>query len=193
MSIAVDPKTDALIVVDLQQDFCPGGALAVPEGDRIIPVVNRLLRLTTWFTVATRDWHPANHCSFSNQGGPWPAHCVADTAGSAFHPAFDVSAVRHVVSKADTPATDAYSGFQGTTLADRLGAEGIRRVFVCGLATDYCVKATALDALRQGFEAVVVTDAVRGVEVHAGDSAAALAAMQAHGVVLTESRNLTAG
>ncbi len=190
MDITVHPDTDALIVVDLQRDFCPGGALAVPEGDQIVPVVNRLVRLSTWLTVATRDWHPTDHCSFSAQGGPWPAHCVADSAGAAFHPGFDVSAIRHIVSKAAMPATDAYSGFEGTNLERLLRAHGIRRVFVCGLATDYCVKATVLDARRHQFEAAVITDAILGVEVHPGDCTAALEAMRLSGVALVESTDL---
>jgi len=189
-NITVHPDTDALIVVDLQRDFCPGGALAVPEGDQIVPVVNRLVRLTTWLTVATRDWHPADHCSFSAQGGPWPAHCVADSAGAVFHPGFDMSAIRHIVSKATMKAIDAYSGFEGTNLDSLLRSHGVRRVFVCGLATDYCVKATALDARRHRFEAAVITDAIRGVEVRPGDCATALEAMHLNGVALVDSHDL---
>ncbi len=190
MAIVVDPHTDALIVVDVQRDFCPGGALAVPEGDAVVPVVNRLLRLTGWLTVATRDWHPTRHCSFTGQGGPWPAHCVADSAGADFHPGLDQAAVRQVISKATTTSKDAYSGFQGTDLARVLQDHGIRRVFVCGLATDYCVKATALDARQHGFETAVVADAIRGVDVRPGDCAAALAAMESAGVTLVQSADL---
>jgi nicotinamidase/pyrazinamidase len=191
MSLAVRPETDALILADVQIDFCPGGALGISQGDQVVPVINRLLRLAGWLTVATRDWHPADHCSFTAQGGPWPPHCVAGTAGAGFHPALDLAAVRHVVSKATTQAAEAYSAFQGTELAGLLRGQGIRRVFVCGLATDYCVKATALDARLGGFDTVVVTDAIRGVEVHPGDSAAALEAMRAAGITLVQSTELT--
>lgn len=182
MTIRVNPETDALLVVDVQRDFCPGGALAVPQGDRIVPAINRLLGLTHWVTVATRDWHPPDHCSFTAQGGIWPAHCVAHTDGAAFHPELQVSRIRHLVSKAVTKGSEAYSGFQGTDLARLLRSSNLRRVFVCGLATDYCVKATALDARHAGLDVVVIEDAIRGVEVHPGDCAAALAEMRAAGI-----------
>ena len=190
MPIQVDPQTDALIVVDVQRDFCPGGALAVPRGDDVVPVINRLLGLTDWLTVATRDWHPADHCSFEAQGGIWPPHCVAGTDGAAFHPALDQSRIRTVVSKAVTSDAEAYSGFQGTGLAARLAARGVRRVFVCGLATDYCVKATALDARRAGLDVVVIEDAIRGVEVKPGDCAKAVDEMRASAIVLAPSAAL---
>jgi nicotinamidase/pyrazinamidase len=190
MPIQVDPQTDALIVVDVQRDFCPGGALAVPHGDDVVPVINRLLGLTDWLTVATRDWHPADHCSFEAQGGIWPPHCVAGTDGAAFHPALDQSRIRTVVSKAVTRDAEAYSGFQGTSLAARLAARGVQRVFVCGLATDYCVKATALDARRAGLDVVVIEDAIRGVEVKPGDCAKAVDEMRASAIVLAPSAEL---
>jgi nicotinamidase/pyrazinamidase len=182
MIIRVNPNTDALLIVDVQRDFCPGGALAVPQGDGIIPAINRLLGLTHWVSVATRDWHPPDHCSFNAQGGIWPAHCVAGTDGAVFHPDLRVSKIGHVVSKAVTKDSEAYSGFQGTDLARLLQSSNIRRVFVCGLATDYCVKATALDARHAGLDVVVIEDAIRGVEVHPGDCAAALAEMRAAGI-----------
>jgi nicotinamidase/pyrazinamidase len=192
MRIVVAPKTDALIVVDVQRDFCPGGALAVPDGDQVVPVINRLLNLTDWLTVATRDWHPLDHCSFKAQGGIWPVHCVAETDGAAFHPGLETSRIRHVVSKAITKTAEAYSGFQGTDLARRLESHGIRRVFVCGLATDYCVKATALDARRIGLEVIVLTDAIRGVGGHPGDCVRALDEMRAAGVEFSTSGDVTA-
>jgi len=192
MSIAVDSRTDALIVVDVQRDFCPGGALAVPHGDDVVPAINRLLGLTDWLTVATRDWHPADHCSFKAQGGIWPPHCVAGTDGAAFHPALDQARIGTVVSKAVTRDAEAYSGFHGTDLATRLAARGIRRVFVCGLATDYCVKATALDARSAGLDVVVIEDAIRGVEVTPGDCVKAVDEMRAAAIVLTPSGELTA-
>jgi len=190
MTIRVNPETDALLVVDVQRDFCPGGTLAVPQGDRIVPAINRLLGLTHWVTVATRDWHPPDHCSFKAQGGIWPAHCVADTDGASFHPELQVSRIRHVVSKAVAKDFEAYSGFQGTDLARLLQSSKLRRVFVCGLATDYCVKATALDARHAGLDVVVIEDAIRGVEVHPGDCAAALAEMTAAGIAFARAADL---
>ena len=191
MSITVDPRTDALIVVDVQRDFCPGGALAVPRGDEVVPVINRLLVVTDWLTVATRDWHPADHCSFTAQGGIWPPHCVAGTDGAAFHHALDQARIRHIVSKALTRDAEAYSGFQGTDLAALLASRGIGRAFVCGLATDYCVKGTALDARRAGLDVVVIEDAIRGVEVKPGDCVKAIDEMRASAIVLAPSAELT--
>ena len=172
---------DGLIVVDLQVDFCPGGALAVAEGDEVVAPVNGLLNIPGWMKVATRDWHPADHASFEAQGGIWPVHCVAETRGAAFHPGMEAGKVEMVVSKATTRDAEAYSGFDGTTLADDLREAGIGRLFVCGLATDYCVKATALDARREGFEVVVVEDAVRAVNVNPGDGEKAIEEMRAAG------------
>jgi nicotinamidase/pyrazinamidase len=190
MTITVHPTTDVLIVVDVQRDFCPGGALAVPQGDEVVPIINRLLTLTGWLTVATRDWHPIDHCSFKAQGGIWPPHCVAGTDGATFHPALDAKRIGHIVSKAATPDAEAYSGFQGTDLTALLAARAARRAFVCGLATDYCVKATALDARRAGLEVVVIDDAIRGVEVRPGDCAKAIDEMKASGIVLASSGDL---
>ncbi|MBI4536732.1 MAG: nicotinamidase [candidate division NC10 bacterium] len=192
MSFHIDPQADALIVVDVQRDFCPGGALPVPNGDAVVPGANRALAVVPWLTVATRDWHPPAHCSFIPQGGIWPVHCVAGTPGAAFHPDLDVGRIRWIVDKATTREMEAYSGFQGTELAARLTAAGIRRLFVCGLATDYCVKATALDGRRAGFEVVLLTDAIRAVEVKPGDSEGALAEMRAAGVSPARSDELRA-
>ena len=192
MSIHIDPHADALIVVDVQQDFCPGGALPVPDGDGVVPVVNRALAVADWLTVATRDWHPPDHCSFASQGGIWPAHCVAGTPGTAFHPGLDAGRVRWIVDKATRREVEAYSGFQGTDLAARLAAAGVRRLFVCGLATDYCVKATALDGRRAGFDVLLLADGVKGVEVHPGDCAAALEEMRAAGILMARSDDLRA-
>jgi nicotinamidase/pyrazinamidase len=192
MTIQIDPSADALIVVDVQRDFCPGGALAVPQGDQVVPAINRLLALTDWLTVATRDWHPANHASFATHGGTWPPHCVADTEGAAFHPTLDVTRIREVVSKATRRDVEAYSGFQDTDLGAHLAARGIRRVFVTGLATDYCVKATALDARKAGLDVIVITDAIRGVEVHPGDCAAAMEEMRRAGIRFMQSADLAA-
>ncbi|MFQ5883044.1 MAG: nicotinamidase [Candidatus Methylomirabilales bacterium] len=177
----IDPAQDALIVVDVQNDFCPGGALPVPEGDRVIPTLNTLLCRANCLIVATRDWHPVHHCSFTDQGGPWPVHCVAETWGADFHPALDRSRLQVIVSKATTPKQEAYSGLQGTSLADLLRERGIQRLLVGGVATDYCVKATALDARRAGFEVIVLEDAIRGVEVSPGDCARAVEEMKRAG------------
>lgn len=190
-AIVIDPERDALIVVDVQRDFCPGGALPVPEGDRVVPVINQILALCRWFSLATRDWHPPDHCSFNSQGGIWPVHCVAGTPGAEFHPALDAMKIQHIVSKATTKTTEAYSGFQGTELASLLRGRRTRRVFVTGLATDYCVKATALDARRGGLDVVVVEDAIRGVEVKPGDRAKAMEEMSAAGIRFAKTGDLT--
>lgn len=159
---AGDHARDALIIVDVQNDFCPGGALAVGEGDDVVPVLNRLAgRFGT--VVATQDWHPATHRSFAAQGGPWPVHCVAETPGAALHAKLDQSAIDLFVRKATTPEQEAYSGFDGTDLAAQLKSRGVKRVYVGGLALDYCVDATALDAKRAGFDTYVISDATRAV------------------------------
>lgn len=192
MRITINPKTDALIVVDVQRDFCPGGALPVPEGDQVVPAINRALALADWLTVATRDWHPRDHCSFKAQGGIWPVHCVAGTDGAAFHPGLDAKRIRRVISKATTQEAEAYSGFQGTELAALLRGQGIQRVFICGLATDYCVKATALDARRAAFAVIVLEDAIRGVEVRPGDCSRAVEEMSAAGIRFAKTADLIA-
>jgi len=189
---------DALLVVDVQNDFLPGGALAVSHGDEVIGPLNagmaRFAR-TGLPVYLSRDWHPRDHCSFANRGGPWPAHCIADTRGAAFPADLRIPALAVVVSKASSPDADAYSAFDGTDLADRLHERGVQRLFVGGLATDYCVKASALDALGLGFDVVVLEDAVRAVEVAAGDGARALAALRAQGaqVVTLEDTGIASG
>jgi nicotinamidase/pyrazinamidase len=176
----VPGPADALLVVDLQNDFLPGGALAVPSGDAVVPVVNAWAAAFAAAgrpVIATRDWHPPGHVSFTGAGGPWPAHCVAGTRGAEFASGLVLPPGHVVLSKATTAERDAYSGFDGTGLADRLRAAGVRRVVLAGLATDYCVRATGADALAAGFEVVVLTDAVRGVELAPGDSQRALDAL----------------
>jgi nicotinamidase/pyrazinamidase len=182
--VKLNPRRDALIVVDVQNDFCSGGSLPVPDGDQVIPSLNALLRRANCFIAATRDWHPEDHCSFTAQGGPWPVHCVADTWGADFHPALDRSRLQLIVSTATAPDQEAYSGFQGTSLAEILRDRGVERVLVGGLATDYCVKATALDARREGFEVIILEDAIRGVEVNPGDSDRALDEMRQAGCAI---------
>jgi nicotinamidase-related amidase len=158
---------DALIVVDVQNDFCPGGALAVEEGADVVPIINQLEpRFHT--VVFTRDWHPANHCSFSAtpefKDMSWPPHCVQDSQGAAHHPNLLIPKSAIIVSKGDLADREAYSGFGGTDLHHILREQSISRVFICGLATDYCVKHTALDALGNQYNVVLIEDAVRGVD-----------------------------
>jgi nicotinamidase/pyrazinamidase len=175
---------DALLVIDVQVDFLPGGKLGVPNGHAVLAPINRLLSLfdSRDFPIyASRDWHPANHCSFAERGGPWPPHCVAGTPGAAFSEQLDLPAGAIVVSKGDTADADAYSAFNGTGLAARLRARGVRRVVVCGLATDYCVLNTVVDARENGFEVIIVPEAMRAVEVAPGDGERAIARMTALG------------
>jgi nicotinamidase/pyrazinamidase len=166
---------EALLVIDFQNDFCPGGALAVPHGDEIAPRVNELIDSGRFdLVVATRDWHPPNHNSFEAQGGPWPPHCVQGTDGAELHPSLDRSKIDVVVDAGYRPELEGYSGFEATDLEQELRERGIERVTVVGLATDYCVRATALDALRDGLDVTVDPEGVRGIDVQRGDSQRAL-------------------
>ncbi|MGH2764223.1 MAG: bifunctional nicotinamidase/pyrazinamidase [Thermoleophilaceae bacterium] len=166
---------EALVIVDFQNDFTPGGALAVPEGDEIADRVNELAADPRFeLVVATRDWHPPDHGSFAEQGGPWPVHCVADTEGAQLHPALVGARIDVIVDKGQNPSTEGYSGFDETGLERLLREREIDRLTIVGLATDYCVKNTALDARWHGFEVTVDGAGVRGVEVEPGDSARAL-------------------
>ncbi len=179
----------ALVIVDLQNDFCPGGSLAVPDGDKIVPIVNDLIERFSRAglpILATRDWHPEGHPSFKAQGGLWPPHCVQNTPGARFPPNLRLPDSATVISKADSKEKDAYSGFEGTDLAALLEEAGVDRIVVCGLATDYCVRATALDGLRAGVKVTVVEDAIRGVEVQPGDAEKALAELQKAGASLVQ-------
>ncbi len=180
---------DALIVVDVQNDFLPGGSLAVQEGSTVIEPINALMPVFP-LVYATRDWHPPNHRFFQRYGGPWPDHCLAGTAGAQFAPGLNTAHVDIIVSKGTDPETDGYSGFAATHLDDDLRRRGVRRVFVCGLATDYCVKATALDARRAGFETFVITDAIAAVNVEPGDAARALEELHRANVTLLASSAL---
>jgi len=189
MRYRIDARHDALVVVDVQNDFCPGGSLAVPDGDSVVPVLNRYAErfdAQGAAVFASRDWHPPRTKHFAAYGGIWPPHCVQGTAGAAPHPALVLPARTQVVSKGMDPEEDAYSCFQaraeqGGDFASLLAAREIQRLFVGGLATDYCVKATALDALRGGLTVVVLQDAVRAVDVTPGDGARALAELAAAG------------
>jgi nicotinamidase/pyrazinamidase len=173
---------EALLIVDFQNDFTPGGALAVERGDEIAERINELAGSGRFdLVVATRDWHPEDHGSFADQGGIWPVHCVQDTPGAQLHAALDSSRVHAIVDKGQNPGTEGYSGFDETDLASLLRERGIDSVTVVGLATDYCVKNTALDALREGLKVTVDSGAVRGVDVEAGDSERALDELRAAG------------
>lgn len=179
--------TDALLLVHLQLDFLPGGALPVKGGDLVVPVLNRWIarcKVAGARVIATRDWHPPDHCSFQAQGGPWPVHCVAGTEGATFTPALALPPEAPVFSQATSSQTEAYSGFEGTGLADDLRRADIGRLLVGGLATEYCVFHTVLAALQLGFQVVVLADGVRPVEVHPGDGERAMEAMVEAGAVL---------
>jgi nicotinamidase/pyrazinamidase len=177
--------TQALVIVDFQNDFLPGGALAVPGGDEIADRLNELAQDPRFeVVVATRDWHPPDHGSFGEQGGPWPVHCVQNSPGAELNAALDRSKVDAIVDAGQERDLEGYSGFEGTELLALLRERGIDRVTVVGLATDYCVKHTALDALRHGFEVRVDREGVRGVDVNAGDSERALEELRQAGATV---------
>ncbi|HEX5159732.1 MAG TPA: nicotinamidase [Ktedonobacterales bacterium] len=181
--------TDALIVVDVQNDFCSGGSLAVPGGDAVVPVLNEYMARAADAGVpifVTRDWHPEHTTHFVTEGGPWPPHCVQGTHGAEFHPELRLPSGIPVVSTGMGPDDQGYSGFDGKlpggqSLEDALRNHSVDHVYVGGLATDYCVRATVLDALKRGFAASVLIDAVRAVNVQAGDGERALNEMLAAG------------
>ena len=175
----------ALIIVDFQNDFTPGGALAVREGDQIAERVNQLAASDDFdLVVATRDWHPPDHGSFTEQGGIWPVHCVAGTPGAELHPALERANVDVVVDKGQDRAADGYSAFEATELSPLLREREVDQLVVVGLATDYCVKNTALDALRAGLGVGIDVQAVRGVDVEPGDSQRALEELREAGAVI---------
>lgn len=177
---------DALIIVDLQIDFLPGGSLSVPRGDLVLAPINEIARLfhdKKMPIIATRDWHAKNHCSFSPQGGPWPLHCVAGTPGAQFSPALNLPPECIIISKGTSEKEEAYSGFQGTPLDKMLKGKKIRRVFIGGLATDYCVLNTVKDALARGYEVVLLRNAIQAVNVSPGDGERAVFEMKSLGAV----------
>jgi nicotinamidase/pyrazinamidase len=185
MSVTIGSR-DALLIVDVQRDFLPGGSLAVPQGDAVVPVLNRYVRIAQRRSLpvfASRDWHPANHCSFRQHGGIWPVHCVADTPGAAFAADLDLPASAVIIDKATQPEVEAYSAFSGTTLAALLRARRVERLLVGGLATDYCVLNTVRDALAAGFKVMLLKDAIRAVNVQPDDGARAEAEMLSLGAV----------
>jgi nicotinamidase/pyrazinamidase len=181
---------DVLLVTDIQNDFLPGGSLAVSGGDEVVPVLNRYVAafVARGLPVfATRDWHPQQHCSFRTQGGPWPVHCVAGTHGAAFAATLTLPPDATVISKATLQDQEAYSSFQGTDLDSRLRAAATRRLFIGGLTTDYCVLSTVRDARQLGYEVFVLTDAIRAVDVEPGDgqrAEAEMARLGAHRITL---------
>jgi nicotinamidase/pyrazinamidase len=189
---------DALLVVDVQNCFLPGGSLAVKDGDRVIPVLNRLIpRFAT--VIYSRDWHPPGHCSFAAEprfvDQSWPEHCLQNTPGAEFHHDLLLDPGAIVIGKGADPKKEAYSAFDGAaadgrTLAAILASRGVSRLFIGGLATDYCVRFSVLDALGLGLAAVVVADAVRGVDVPAGQAEAALAEMRAAGALIVPSAEI---
>lgn len=171
---------DALLIVDVQNDFLPGGSLAVLRGDEVVQVLNRYLQIFVAHRLpvyATRDWHPRQHCSFRAQGGPWPPHCVADSSGAQFAATLQLPRTAVIISKATSEEQDAYSGFEGTDLDNQLRKANISRLYIGGLATDYCVLNTVRDALRLGYQVLLLGDAIRAVDVQAGDGIRAEAEM----------------
>lgn len=187
---------DALLVIDVQRDFLPGGALAVPGGDEVVEPLNRYVRLFAARSLpvfASRDWHPANHCSFTAQGGPWPAHCVADTSGAQFAPQLRLPEDVQIVSKASEPDHEAYSDFSGGDFKERLRRQGVRRLFAGGLATEYCVLATVRDALAHGYRVVLLADAIRAIDRQPGDGRRAIDEMTRLGAVAVNWENIANG
>jgi nicotinamidase/pyrazinamidase len=176
----------ALLVIDFQNDFTPGGALAVPDGDSIAGRVNELIASGEFdLVIATRDWHPSDHASFKAQGGPWPPHCVQGTHGAELHPSLPRDKVDAVVDAGYEPGLEGYSGFEATDLAAILREHDVDAATVVGLATDYCVKETAADALREGLRVTIDRGAIRGIDVQPGDSERALAELRAAGATVT--------
>jgi len=165
---------DALLVIDVQRDFLPGGALAVPDGNQVVPLLAACIETFARNgcpVVASRDWHPPDHCSFQTSGGPWPPHCIADSPGATIEPALHLPSNALIVDKATSAEKDAYSAFEGTALDSTLKDLGIERLFIGGLATEYCVLSSALDALRLDYEVVLLTDAVRATDKNGGERA----------------------
>jgi nicotinamidase/pyrazinamidase len=186
---------DALVIIDVQNDFCPGGALAVTHGDQVVPALNRYIdqfKRANLPIIATRDWHPEKTRHFKPYGGLWPPHCIQGSKGADFHADLALPAGTVIVSSGMGPDEEGYSGFegrddQGATLADVLRAHAVERIFVGGLATDYCVKHTVLDGLKQGFKVTVLKNAIRGVNLNPDDSERAIAEMRHAGAEVAES------
>jgi len=183
----------ALLVVDVQRDFCPGGALAVSCGDEVVPKLNTVIeafvraRLPIFFT---RDWHPPHHSSFKAEGGKWSPHCIKESEGARFHPKLKVPKSAFIISKGTKASMEAYSGFQGTNLKAILRRLDVGEIFVGGLATDYCVKESALEALAAGMKVAILADCIKGVDLHPSDSKIALRDVSARGARLTNSTDV---
>lgn len=190
----MNDERSALIIVDVQRDFCPGGALPAPGGNDIVPALNQHLadaRERDMTVYASRDWHPAVTTHFKQYGGEWPPHCVQESAGAQFHPELKLPADAIVISKGDDPARPGYSAFDGHTSAGKsllhdLRDRHVTTLYVAGIATDYCVKATALDAAQAGFDVRLLTDAITGIDVRAGDVHRALDEMTRAGATVVE-------
>jgi len=196
MPYKIDPQHDALIVVDVQYDFLPGGSLPVADGLEVIPVINRLIPHFQHIFF-TRDWHPADHLSFSEfpkyMDKSWPPHAVMDTPGAQLHDDLHLPEYPRVINKGGDPQKETYSAFQGTNLEQQLRKLEVQRLFICGLATDYCVKHTTLDALISKFKVILVEDAIRGVDNPPGLAAAAVTEMYSKGALIANSEDLLMG
>ena len=187
MAIVKIRSVDALIIVDMQNDFMPSGALPIENAHTIIPIINKYIKLFKDLggtIVATRDWHPPNHISFNIRGGPWPPHCIQNTKGAEFHPFLELPSNTIVVSKATNEDKEAYSGFDSTELDSVLKARKIKRVFICGVATEYCVKATAIDAINLGYQTFILIDAIKGVNKI--DSERVINELLSYGIIMLE-------
>ncbi|MDW8086893.1 MAG: nicotinamidase [Candidatus Calescibacterium sp.] len=184
-------KNSALIIVDMQNDFLPpNGALPVPDGDKVIPVINQYIEKFKGNKIfATADWHPENHISFKERGGPWPPHCIQNSKGAEFHNDLNLPDGVEVIKKASDPDKDAYSGFEGTDLAQKLRESGIDTVFICGVATEYCVKNTVLDAVKYGFRTYLLQDAIKGIDEK--DSKKAIEEMKEAGAILIQLKDIS--
>ena len=182
-------QNQSLLIVDVQNDFCPGGALAAAQGDEVVPVLNKYIELFSKerLTVfASRDWHSKKTKHFKAYGGPWPEHCVQDSKGASFHPQLKLPPQTIILSKGMDPDSDSYSAFQGSDASGRdflsiLKSRGIKELWVGGLATDYCVKSSTLDALKKGFKVCLLIDAIRGVNLNPDDSQKAIEHMLSRG------------
>ena len=186
-------QRDALVIVDVQNDFCPGGSLGVPTGDQVAATMTRAAREFSEKgarVFATQDWHPPGHSSFAEQGGPWPPHCVQGSVGAELHPSLHLPPGTPVIQKGKDPKVDAYSGFLDSDLEEQLRRAGVERLFVGGLATDYCVVNTVMDALQRGFETHLLTDAIGAVDVSPGDGERAIERMRAGGAGITTAQEV---
>jgi len=188
----------ALLVIDMQNDFMPGGVLPVPEGDKIIPIINEYVELFNdngYLIIATRDWHPAETKHFKKFGGEWPPHCVQKTRGAEFHEGLNFPAGTVVISKGDNPESEGYSCFEGHDSFGKpmrylLKENDIEELYVCGAATDYCVKNSVLDALKNDFRIFLLTDAVKGINAEEGDSEKAIQEMTEKGAAAVDMKKV---